>query len=555
MNLPVRHLILSALLLATPASQAADSPWLSRLLLNTLSTLDLTSPGPTHAAAPSSALDYARAGDVDLNSTQHGQWQQEAGEAVWRLKLRSEDALSLSVTLSDMQLPAGATLNLYDGDGQRWHGPLSTDVLTRHARFWSPLVPRNALILELRVAASEQPNTQLRVSQVQHGFRDFTLLSKSGSCNIDVACSQADSWTDAVRASARITLGGQRLCSAVLLNNTQQNGDPLLLTARHCGVSANGEFAPSSVVVYWNFETSRCGGSPDGNLRQNQTGASLLADDAATDFTLLRLNQQPATNYQVYFAGWDARGLAPTSGASVHHPGGDEKRISLFNQAAAPRNANVDGQSVQSWQVFWSQGVTEPGSSGAGLWDAQHRVVGQLSGGNSSCSSPDGADVFGRLDVSWDNNSAAPRQLRAWLDPAGTGQLTLDGLDPSTNTLRAANDSFTSVPDDSAQLLLDVLSNDAGQQPLRLLSARAANGQVRVQGQQLLYDFGPGHNADQVEYQVINRWGEIDSANVTLERQSKALTPLRGGLVDGGALMLLGVLAAWRRRRCLQRSA
>ena len=35
MNLPVRHLILSALLLATPASQAADSPWLSRLLLNT----------------------------------------------------------------------------------------------------------------------------------------------------------------------------------------------------------------------------------------------------------------------------------------------------------------------------------------------------------------------------------------------------------------------------------------------------------------------------------------------------------------------------------------
>ena len=131
----------------------------------------------------------------------------------------------------------------------------------------------------------------------------------------------------------------------------------------------------------------------------------------------------------------------------------------------------------------------------------------------------------------------------------------MDGLDPSTNTLRAANDSFTSVPDDSAQLLLDVLSNDAGQQPLRLLSARAANGQVRVQGQQLLYDFGPGHNADQVEYQVINRWGEIDSANVTLERQSKALTPLRGGLVDGGALMLLGVLAAWRCRRCLQRSA
>ncbi len=549
----VRLLILSALLLVQWPALAADSPWLSRLLLNSLSTLTLDTPQDDISDTPSTALDYARPGDVSLSSDQHGEWLVDGDDAIWRLKLYSEDALSLSVTLAAMQLPQDATLSLYDGQGQRWHGPLSRTQLTHHGEFWSPLVPGNELVLELRVPATERSATHLSITQVQHGFRDLTLFSKSGSCNIDVACSQADSWTDAVRAAARITLGGQRLCSAMLLNNTSQNGDPLLLTARHCGVSADGEFSADSVVVYWNYQTSQCGGSPDGNLRQNQTGATLLADDAASDFTLLRLNTQPASNYQVYYAGWDARGLAPTSGASVHHPGGDEKRISLFREAAAPRNANVDGQSVQSWQVYWSEGVTEGGSSGSGLWNQDHRVVGHLSGGNSSCDNQDGTDVYGRLDVSWDNNSSANKQLRAWLDPTGSGQLILDGLDPATTNLSARDDEYTEVPADSTQVLLDVLSNDAGQQPLRLLGANTADGAVRLQGQQLLYDFAADQDQAVIEYQVVNRWGDVDSANVILARQSKTETLMRGGAMPLSLLLFIGLIVT--RRRCSRRAA
>ena len=553
MRRSARLLILSALLLAQGPAQAADSPWLSRLLLDSLSTLRLSTPQDDLAPTPSSALDYARPGDVSLSSAQHGEWQVTGDQAIWRLKLHSEEALSLSVTLTRMQLPQAATLSLYDGQGQRWHGPLSSAQLTRHAQFWSPLVPGNELVVELRTPKAERADTSLSINQVQHGFRDLSLFSKSGSCNIDVACSQADAWTDAVRAAARITLGGQRLCSAMLLNNTSQDGDPLLLTARHCGVSADGEFSADSVVVYWNYQTSQCGGSPDGNLRQNQSGATLLADNATSDFTLLRLNAQPPSNYQVYYAGWDARGLAPTSGVSVHHPGGDEKRISVYREAAVPRTANVDGSSVQSWQVYWSEGVTEGGSSGSGLWNEDHRVVGHLSGGNSSCDNPDGTDVYGRFDSSWDSNSAADKQLRAWLDPSGSGQLTLDGLDPATTSLSARDDAYTEVPADSSQILLDVLSNDAGQQPLRLIAASTDSGAVTLQGQQLLYDFAADQDQGLIEYQVVNRWGDVDSASVVLARQSKAETPLRGGAMPLSLLILVALI--YTRRRCSQRAA
>ena len=51
-------------------------------------------------------------------------------------------------------------------------------------------------------------------------------------------------------------------------------------------------------------------------------------------------------------------------------------------------------------QVQWSQGATEPGSSGAALIDADTcKVVGVLTGGTTTCSIFSGADYFGKLSV------------------------------------------------------------------------------------------------------------------------------------------------------------
>ena len=55
-------------------------------------------------------------------------------------------------------------------------------------------------------------------------------------------------------------------------------------------------------------------------------------------------------------------------------------------------------------QMIWSQGVTEPGSSGSGLFtlDASSSFLelrGGLYGGASSCNKPQGVDDYSRLDV------------------------------------------------------------------------------------------------------------------------------------------------------------
>ena len=61
-----------------------------------------------------------------------------------------------------------------------------------------------------------------------------------------------------------------------------------------------------------------------------------------------------------------------------------------------------------------SQGTTEGGSSGSGLFrtiGSTRYVVGQLFGGDASCSNREGGDAYGRFDLAY---SAA---LSRWLNP------------------------------------------------------------------------------------------------------------------------------------------
>lgn len=532
--------LLTGALIGTTA-QAANGPLLSELILGLTPLIQVSAtdfePG---TPARASAKDFARSARVGY-SLDDGQWREHGDVAIWRLKLGSRDALNLSVTLGQIQLPDTAQLRLYDSAGLLWHGPYDGAELNRRGRFWSPIIPGEVLLLELSVPRAERDAAGFIVEGLHHGFADLDPGAKAGSCNIDTACPESDSWNEAVRATARITLGGRRICSAVLLNNTREDGAPLLLTASHCGVGVTNEFPAESVVVYWNYASSRCGGNRDGSLRQNQSGAQLLASGSRADWTLLRLLSPPQNSFQVYFAGWDASGATPFSGVSVHHPSGDEKSISFFTDRANPRTANVDGNSVQSWEVFWSRGVTEPGSSGAGLFNSASRVVGQLSGGNSSCSNTGGADVYGRLDIAWQESSASSGQLKAWLDPDNSGLTRFDGRD-STSIARAEDDAVLGVPEDRGRIQIDVLNNDTAPHPLRLVDAQSDSGLVRIEDNALVFNFDDVPTAH-ITYTVQDRHGDLHQARATVSRHDSL--DLRGGSL--GWLLLTSLLLMWRR--------
>ena len=73
--------------------------------------------------------------------------------------------------------------------------------------------------------------------------------------------------------------------------------------------------------------------------------------------------------------------------------------------------------------MYWTStingfGVTEGGSSGSPIFDQNKRVVGQLSGGSSSCFNTNYSDLYGKMSENWNNNgNNNGSQLAPWLDP------------------------------------------------------------------------------------------------------------------------------------------
>jgi hypothetical protein len=372
---------------------------------------------------------YAVAVDLQLEADQ-GTWSSRDGTASWRLRLLSPGARSLSLYIPRPRLPAGARLWAYGPDGRRVHGPYDA------ARFaqggiWTAPVAGEELVLEVRAAAAA--DLRLGAVKVFHGFRGWTQEAEAGPCNVDITCPESADWTADAGSVARISIGGQFLCSGQLVNNVRQDQRRLFLTADHCGVDGAG--GPASSVLFYFDYAGPCGDLVGGTLPPPTfEGARRLASDPSTDFSLLEITDPAPLPASAYFAGWDATGRDPApGGVSIHHPAGDEKKIAFHDLVPGRSPVNIGtGCRIPAWKVNWSVGTTQDGSSGGGLWDPSHRMIGFLSGGFASCRTPLLPDYFARLDAAWTARPFAGGQLKAHLDPDNSCVAAVPGLDPDT---------------------------------------------------------------------------------------------------------------------------
>jgi len=380
---------------------------------------------------------FATAIRVTFAPESAGTWETlDDGSRLWRLRIVSPGALSLSLGLDRFDLPAGAAFWVHDPDGAGVQGPYTAENRNALGGLWTAVVFGEELVAELQVPKDAEAN--IEISSINHGYRFFgeryaTGGEKRGSCNINVICPQGDPWRNQIRSVARVTFTSDQslfLCTAQLVNNTAEDDTPYLLTAQHC-IDAP-DVAPT-IVAYWNYETSACDEFFGGSLSQNQSGAILIASNplgSGSDFALVELDAKPDPSYNVYYLGWDARDAIPDSAATIHHPGGDQKSISFENDPpnitsylldASPGNGNY----LRAGD--WDEGTTEGGSSGACLFDdATGLCVGTLSGGFAACGNDD-PDWYGRLARDWTGDGTPEGRLSDWLDPHDTGVLFLIG--------------------------------------------------------------------------------------------------------------------------------
>jgi len=453
----MRYLPCLLVLLGLPTLASARPPQFDRLDRAAQFRLSLIEIKSRISQAKHEALRFAVDAPV-MADTASGSWDEpESGIARWRLRVASSGARSLSFELRHLQLPADAELWIYDRDGHDVQGPITTSTT---GSLWTPLVRGEEAVIEATMPASAREQFSVLVAEAFHAYRELSPRSfsydagtdtgndASGICNVDVACSTGDAWRPQIRSTVLLTIGGTTLCSGTLINNALQDDRALILTANHCGVT---DANIGSTIAYFNVERSSCDSGSFGSVTQNIRGKSLLSSTRAntdTDFALFELVNKPPSSYKVYYSGFDIGGAVPTSGVGIHHPSGDDKKISRYTTPATAEPEVCIGTrcgpllstgfEISAWAVVWSRGTTEGGSSGSGLWNQNGALIGTLSGGTGQCTSATTnngeADYYARLDVAWtqSGSNAFGTSLKAILDPQNSGCTSFTGKEPGT---------------------------------------------------------------------------------------------------------------------------
>jgi hypothetical protein len=355
--------------------------------------------------------------DLDVRPAD-GNWYDLAdGSRLWALDVVASGALGVRLHFAGVQLPAGARLAIYapgqTEDQAKGLSPLdrpmelySAASANPRGAFWSGTVFGERARIEYYapadqgIAGDELPFT---LDRLQHIYLDPVQAmmgnKRAGACNNDVTC--FPEWADvakAVGAIGSISEGDFVFCTGQLINDLSGDFTPYWLTANHC-LSTQAEARDSE--IFWFYQTATCGGTPpDLSSVPRSLGTTLVSTNAESDYTLLMIDG--ALPNDVFWAGWTSRLIEDGEGATaIHHPSGDFKRISFGNKASHP----VCGIALDDHvKIDWSNGPTEPGSSGSGIFlnDTQ-QLFGQLHCGLSSCtaSAQDFNDAYGAFSTTF----------------------------------------------------------------------------------------------------------------------------------------------------------
>ncbi|MNJ83395.1 Protease 1 precursor [compost metagenome] len=385
---------------------------------------------------------------TSLNMTNSGTWNTlPNGGKIWQLIVTCENALTVNLTLDNVVIPEGNELYIYNPDKSFILGKFTAYHLYE-GNLGAELVPGNTAIVEYYVPAGNVGKTaSLNIKTVTHGYRtaeefQAKAFAGSGSCNMNVNCSDGALWVDQRNGAVMLVSGSNGFCSGSLINNTMNDGKPYVLTANHC---YNGSEA--SWLFRFNWQAAGCTNPGSSPSFSSLSGSVLRARRTPSDFCLVEItgglvaNTVPAA-FNPYFSGWDNTGSIPTSAVSIHHPSGDIKKISFDDNPLAISQGMSSTEPNSTWTLKWDRNTTtEGGSSGAPLFDQNHRIIGQLWGGTASCSNQTASDYFGRLISSWNpSGSNSTNHLKTWLDPNNAGATVIDGYNPTgvTHAIDAA---------------------------------------------------------------------------------------------------------------------
>ena len=297
------------------------------------------------------------------------------GSFVSSLSITSPGARSVRAGIR-AELMAGGEIRFFGFQSDEGFAPITREDFHLEGgevqTLWSPTVEGDTIGIEISLPSEKARSAfWFRVDEIAHTFRSiepFRPTPKQLDCpevHIDVQCRTESIHDDLQDAVARIRFedgDSSYACTGTLVNDkVQATFVPYFLTAQHC--ISTGSVA-RSVEAWWFFQRETCGGSAeDRRFARTTGGTDLLTASARYDLALLRFREAPPGG--LGFSGWSALPIDHPAGAyGIHHPAGDLKKYSAGTTAESRDSHGV----TNAIPVTWSEGTTEGGSSGSGLF-------------------------------------------------------------------------------------------------------------------------------------------------------------------------------------------
>ncbi|GEM_PF-613897 len=383
---------------------------------------------------------------VDINLKEKGLHSKSGDFNIWRLGLKSENAYSLNIILKDFKVPTGARLFLYSPNQEQIKGAYTKANNTPYNFAISP-IDGDEIIVAYEEPVNPDFKADLVIKRVNHDFKGLKTLPSFGSsesCHIEAA---NDTVHLTKKSACELIIDGAVYCSGNLINNTNNDANPYIVTSSHCfwdtyETMEKGQYVEKYVldtnyvhttIAFFNYEAPSEAWPIEGSREMSLSGARTIATRKTRDMMLIQLNDIPPVDFRPYYAGWSRESVISGPVYTFHHPYGDVKKIS--RDEATPSTRSFDNTNLfaanSHWRIYrWDDGMTEGGSSGAALFDNENHIVGCLTGGDTeaSCNKP-GDDYFWQFHKVW-NDSIYRKNLGLWLDPINSGVSVLDGLEP-----------------------------------------------------------------------------------------------------------------------------
>lgn len=366
------------------------------------------------------------------------------GDKLYQYKIFSEGSLGYRIQFDQLKLDRKARLWIYDQEKTNFVGSYTSSDLNSDGSLLSSIIEGSVAVIEYLEPQKAQTGN-FSISYIHHFFRGLKSgngFKTSQACMINAACSEGSNYSVEQAATCKIVLKGIKdskpftgFCSGTLMSNTKNDGTPYILTANHCK-----EYSVLSDLVDWEYQffyqSATCATpatEPTGAIKFKGSTAVAYSGsdngDNSSDFLMVKLTSSLASaKTEFTFLGWSRSDNGLTGGVCFHHADGDIKKISTTTGSLSIesyKNILPNTHLKVNWtNTANGHSVTQGGSSGSGLLNANKLLVGTLTGGASDCdpAKQSEPDFFGRLNRHWNSfGTASDRRLDIWLDPLGGG--------------------------------------------------------------------------------------------------------------------------------------